>query len=171
MLLERPESRQLAPNNLLSVPKTRGTVSLSDRRDSSSYGSSMGMAPSSVASGPARFSIQGIGELPNKINRMRKKSASDLSVFIGILRHGTAMNFTEHESNKIAARSSSMGNLRTTIVKRARRRRDQRSNLQRRIENMSPHHIQNQLKLGKCFEVFCHNFLRLPFLSPANWRC
>lgn len=145
-MLERPESRQLDSNNLLSVPKIRGPLSLSDRRDSSSYGSSIGLPPS-VAS-TSRLTMREFNELPDRLKKMRKKSASDISILFGILRHGTAMSFSEYELNKKATRSSSLGNLRTTVIKRARRR-NRHNNLQQRLENMSPHHLQIQMRLGK----------------------
>lgn len=145
-LLERPESRLYAQNNLLSVPILRGPSSLSDR---SSYASSMGVPPSTAGSGST--SIQGPEGMPKRFKKMRKKSASDLSVFIGILRHGSALGWSEYEAAKMnAARSSSVGNLRTTFVKHARRGRYyRRNNLQRRLQNISPHNIQDQIKLGR----------------------
>jgi hypothetical protein len=93
--------------------------------------------------------MRGLEEFPERLKKMRKKSASDLSIIFGILRHGGAMGLNEYESNKLTTRSSSMGNLRTTVIRHARRR-TRRNKLQRRLENMSPQHLQNQMRIGKC---------------------
>jgi hypothetical protein len=84
---------------------------------------------------------------PTKLKKVRKKSASDLSIFVGILRYGSAAKYTEYEASR-RNRSSSMVNLRTTITRKARRRK-QHSDLQHRLENISPHRIQHQFRLGE----------------------
>jgi hypothetical protein len=88
------------------------------------------------------MSLRDLDSVSGRLNKMRKKSTSDLAIVMGILRKGSAF----------PGYSASTGNL-----PGHQRRGRQKRNTGHRFENVSPRYIQKQLHLGKKREVLFFN--------------
>lgn len=148
---ESEEEILLSDVNLNRSPRSNDSrhlkVPLSERQlhhqQSSSYASSSILnLPPSTSSTP-RHSLQ---NLPDRFNRFRQKSISEISVVLDIIRSGSALESTDKSPVPVRSNraSASTGNL--------SKRKSKRMKKPGHFDTLRPNYIQQQLRYGKVID-------------------